>query len=342
MNILITGGGGYIGSMLVGQLLKKGHCIKCVDRFFFGMDILKEFKKNSHLELIKNDIRDLQLDNFLGVDVVMDLAALSNDPAGDLDPSITTEINHEGRARVAKLAREAGVRKYILSSSCSVYGDTGGEMANEEFGVNPLTVYAKANYAAEQASLSLASNNFSVTILRLATVFGLSARMRFDLVINLMTLNAIETGKINILGGGNQWRPLVHVQDVADAFINVAEAENVKVSSQIFNVGSNRQNYTIRALAYIVRESLPFNVQIVDTAADIDKRNYRIDFDKIARVLKFDCRYSPSYAVNEIYDAIKMNLIDVGIRTRTVEWYKYLIAAKKIVNEVECNGRILS
>ncbi len=341
MKVMVTGGAGYIGSLLLKELLDTGFKVVCLDRFYFGFEPVNQYKNNPNFEIVKKDIRDLTKEDFKEIEIVMDLAALSNDPAGEINPDITMAINFKGRAKVARLAKASGVRRYILSSSCSVYGDTSGASAKEDYEVNPLTTYATANHMAEEAVLRLNDTKFCVTVLRLATVFGLSYRMRFDLVVNVMTLNAIQTGKVNILGGGNQWRPLIHVKDVAFAFINVAQSKSSLVAGERFNVGSNNQNFTVRALAYIVRENLPFAVEIVDTPTDLDKRNYRIEFTKINTVLAFQCKYSPSDAIKEIYEAIKLNEVDTGLRTRTVEWYKHIINSKRLLNEIELKGRLL-
>jgi nucleoside-diphosphate-sugar epimerase len=269
----------------------------------------------------------------------MDLAALSNDPAGELDPSKTMEINYKGRVRVANLAKKYGVERYILASSCSVYGFQ-EETVNENSRVNPLTTYAKANRLAEEDTLTLADKSFSVTALRQATVYGLSPRMRFDLVINLMTLNLWKEGKLRIMGDGKQWRPLVYVKDTANAFIKVLEAEMDKVNGQIFNVGSNEQNYQIFTLAKIISKALNLELKY-EKYGDPDKRSYRVDFTKIKKVLNFTPKYDPAYAAVEIRDALEEGRIKDDIRTRTVEWYKYLIETQKILKEIEINGVIL-
>lgn len=341
MKILITGAGGYIGSTLVETFLENGHSVVGLDRYFFGKDLLDDLLENDRFTLVQKDIRDCDESDFIGIDAVCDLAALSNDTSGDLDPKLTESINALGRIRVATMAKKAGVKRYVLASSCSVYGDGQGEKLTEESSANPLTVYASANYNAEQGVLPLADSNFSVTVLRQATVYGLSRRMRFDLVINIMTLNAVKNGTIHVLGGGVQWRPLVHVRDTSRAFMAAIDADIEKVNGEVFNVGSSDQNYQILSLAYIVRENLPFPVNIDMTPSDADKRNYNIAFDKIKNILGYEVKYTPEFAVDEIYNALKYGKVDTGIKTSTVKWYKYLLDSEKIIEDIKIDGKLL-
>src|SRR5438105_9984866 len=283
--VLVTGAGGYIGCVLVDELLGAGYRVMAIDRYFFGESVFQQHKSNPNFEQRKADIRDLRPQDFEGVNTVCDLAALSNDPSADLDPRLTEAINFAGRLHVAKCAREAGVDHYILSSSCSVYGVGEGEALDETTPARPLTTYAKASLMAEERTKELISDSFSWTAVRNATVFGLSRRMRFDLVINLMTLNAVQKGKIFILGGGRQWRPLIHVRDVAQAFIHIMQAPRDKIHGQLFNVGS--ANYQVLSLAYIVRETLPFRIEVEIAPDDADKRDYKISFEKLRAHLVF-------------------------------------------------------
>ena len=290
---------------------------------------------------VRKDIRDCEVADFKGVDVVCDLAALSNDPSGDLDPDLTREINALGRQRVARMAREAGVARYILSSSCSVYGAGAGQILSEVSPVNPLTEYAKSSREAELGALELADDDFTVTVFRLATVYGVSRRMRFDLVINIMTLHAVEKGVIHILGGGDQWRPLVHVRDVARAFLTVMDAPRSKVQRETFNIGHNDQNLQVLAVAYTVREVLPFPVRIEKAPSDADKRDYRVGFEKIRDQLKFVPRFTPSDGAKEVYEALKFGRISAGPKTSTVQWYKYLLEADRTLKAVKLGERLL-
>ncbi len=337
--ILITGAGGYIGTTLVDMALDAGHEVAALDRFFFGEHLMRDFLANDRFSVLKADIRDVSPSDLEGFDVVMDLAALSNDPAGNLNPDLTTSINYKGRAHLAEAAKSAGVPRYILASSCSIYGSGESTDLTEESPANPLTEYATSTYRAERHVMEMGDQSFCVSATRNATVFGLSRRMRFDLVVNQMTRDAVQTGSLTVMGGGKQWRPLVHVRDVARSFITIAEQPVGKVNQQVFNIG--RDNYQIRALAFIVRENLPFPVTVETLPDNNDRRNYNASFEKARKVLGFEAQYDVAFAVNEIYQAIKKGDVDLGSRTVTVEWYRHLLDAQRIVSQVELNGRIL-
>ena len=337
--VMVTGAGGYIGTQLVRDLVKAGHEVTAVDRFFFGKEPLSEFINNKQVTIKQKDIRDLDQNDFKGHDAVCDLACLSNDPAGEIDPQLTYQINRDGRIHVAKTAKEAGVSKYIISSSCSVYGKGEEPLLVETSKTNPISIYAKSTLEAEQENLSIADNNFSVTSLRNATVFGLSSRMRFDLVVNLMTLSAFQKGRIIVMGGGLQWRPLVHLSDVSQAFQLVIDANEKLVNREIFNVGLD--NYQIKNLAYLVREQLPIDIEIDLAPDDADKRDYNVDFSKVKNVLGFEAKKTIIDGINEIYVALKSGNVDTSIKTVTVSWYRNILDAKKLLDTIELNGRII-
>jgi nucleoside-diphosphate-sugar epimerase len=252
---------------------------------------------------------------------------------------LTYQINRDGRVHVANISKQAGVEKYILSSSCSVYGSGESSNLTEESSTNPISVYAKSTFEAEQKSFALSDNNFSVTALRNATVFGLSTRMRFDLVVNLMTISAFRNRRILVMGGGLQWRPLVHLSDVSQAFQNVINSEREIVNGEIFNIGLS--NYQIKQIAYIVREQLPFSVDVEIAPDDADKRNYNVNFDKANEKLKFKPEVTIELGVREIYNALKNDSVDTSLRTNTVGWYKHILESKKLIDEVTNNGRII-
>ncbi len=322
MKILVTGAGGYIGSVLVPMLLEKEYNVVALDRFFFGKDKLPQGNKN--LEVIEDDIRFFDSAILKDIDAVIDLAALSNDPAGELDPVKTWSINYLGRFRVATLAKLMGVKRYILPSSCSVYGFQ-EELVDENSHTNPLTTYAKANLKAEEDILKLADNKFTVVVLRQATVYGLSPRMRFDLAINGMVKGFFKNGKIPILRDGNQWRPFVHVRDTSKAMILVLEAPKEKVNKEIFNVGSDEQNYQIFDLAKRIAEAIgiPFKYEWYGLP---DHRSYRVSFKKIKKVLNFSPDYDAEKGATEIWEALKSGKLNPDDpKTITVEWYKHLL-----------------
>lgn len=337
--VAVTGAGGYIGTQLVRDLVNEGYEVVAIDRYFFGMEPMKEFIGNKKVTILKKDIRDIKPDDLDGIYAICDLACLSNDPAGEIDPNLTYSINRDGRIHVAKMAKSAGIQKYIISSSCSVYGSADEENLTENSKTNPVSVYAKSTLEAELENLSLVDENFSVTALRNATVFGLSTRMRFDLVVNLMTLTAFQKGRIIVMGGGKQWRPLVHVSDVAKAFLTVINAEVKKVKSEIFNIGLD--NYQIKNIAYLVRENLPFPVEIDIAPDDADKRNYSVNFSKIENQLSFKPKVQVENGINEIYLALKNGSVDTSSKTVTVQWYRNIIEAKNLLDSIIVNGRVI-
>jgi nucleoside-diphosphate-sugar epimerase len=337
--IVVTGAGGYIGNQLVRDLLSNGFKVLAIDRFFFGIDPVIDLLEDKNFTLLKKDIRDLNSSDLKGWDAICDLACLSNDPSGEIDPDLTYQINRDGRVHVAKTAKKAGVLQYILSSSCSVYGEGQKDKLNENSETRPLSVYAKSTFEAEQIIQDLSSSEFSVTALRNATVFGLSRRMRFDLVVNLMTLSAFQKSRIIVMGGGSQWRPLVHLKDVSKAFIAVINAPIQNVNSEIFNVGLN--NFQIKNLAYLVRENLPNPIEIDIAPDDNDKRDYNVDFSKIKKVLNFEATYSVEDGINEIYTALNKGEVDTGIKTVTVAWYRHILEAKKLIEDVQLQGRVI-
>lgn len=338
MKVLVTGGAGYIGSVLSRILLEKGYDVTCLDRLFFGIDPIKEIADK--IRLVRDDVRWFKPEILKGIDAIFDLAALSNDPSGELEPQKTLEINYMGRVRVAKLSKKYGVARYVLASTCSVYGFQ-EEILTEESSLNPLTTYAKANILAEKEILPLADRSFTATILRQATVYGFSPRMRFDLAINGMVLGFYKNGKIPIMRDGKQWRPFIHVKDTSNAFIKVLEADPELVNSQVFNAGSNEQNTQIFDLAKLIAESinLPLNYEWYGSP---DKRSYRASFNKIQETLNFKPHHTPKEGAKEVFDALKNGRVSGDDpRTITVKWYKHLLEMHTLIKNIEINGAIL-
>lgn len=339
MQVLVTGGAGYIGSVLVPRLLQEGYKVKVLDRFFFGKESLAHISKNPRLTLIQDDTRWFDPKILKGVDVVMDLAALSNDPSGELDPQKTLDINYKGRARVARLSKENGVKRYILASSCSIYGFRDG-LLDETSPINPLTTYAKANRLAEIAAKKLASDKFTVTMLRFATVFGFSTRMRFDLAVNGMVLGFFKNKQIPIMRDGTQWRPFIHIKDVAESYVKVIQAPKDRINGKIFNVGSDKQNYQILPLAKEVAKAMkiPFKKKWY---GDPDSRSYKISFKKIKQTIGYDTKYTVGDGAKEIFAALQKGILIDSLKTKTVEWYKYLLDSKKTVESVMIKNKML-
>ena len=335
MKILITGGAGYLGSVLLAELRSAGHELTVVDRLFFGEESLRAIRGDG-VTLLRDDIRWVDGRAFEGIEAVVDLAALSNDPAGALDPWKTLEINYLGRARVARLAREAGVKRYVVSSSCSLYGFQ-SEILTEESKPNPLTVYARANGLVESDNLPLASPEFCVTALRFATLYGPSARMRFDLAVNGMVLGATRTGKIPVARDGNQWRPFLHVRDAARAIRAVLDANPSEVNGQVFNAGSDDQNFQIQPLAATVAGAMRSKPSL-EWYGDPDARSYRVSFRKIVERLGFHPKHTVAEAVAEIEVGLSKGTLTPTMATRTVDWYKHLLTDPEAQRSVALRG----
>lgn len=335
--ILVTGAGGYIGTTLVPLLLDEGYSVRAIDRFFFGRGLLPEHPR---LEIVTEDTRKLALDHFEGVDAVIDLAAISNDPSGELFRDATLEINRDSRVRAARLAREAGARRYVLPSSCSIYGfQADGVVADEASPTNPLTTYARANEMAEKGVLPLADETYCVVVLRQATVYGLAPRMRFDLAINGMTFGAWKTGRLPLMRDGTQWRPMVHVRDTARAQMFMLAADPAKVNGQIFNVGSDANTYQIGPLGRLVAGYVPKEVE-VEWYGDPDERSYRVAFDKI-EALGYRTELTAADGVAEICEALEAGSVDKTVRTITLDWYRELARWHRTIREVEMYGGIV-
>lgn len=339
MKVLLIGGGGYIGIPLAEELLARGHSVRVLDRFYFGRELFEAIAESPNLELLQGDLRSPERATFEGVDAVILLGALSNDPCADLDPRLSQEINMDGTLRCAELAKAAGVRRLVFSSSCSVYG-AGSGLLTERSATNPVSLYARLKLEAESKLHAMASDDFCVTSLRHATVFGFAPRMRFDLVVNLMTLTAFQQGKIYVLGGGLQWRPLVHVRDVGLAFVTVLESDVTVVQREVFNVGSDDQNLRVRDVATLVAKVVP-NTKIEQVPSDADNRDYHVTFGKIGKVLGYKTRYGVEAGAKEVYDALVAGHTSDQIRTRTLPFYKHLLEAERLVRELSLNGKML-
>ena len=324
MRVLVTGAGGYIGNILTELLIKKNHEVVALDRFLFGETL------NNHpkVEKIKADIRAIPVEDLKNVmkdvDAVIDLAALSNDPSGELNVVNTISINHLGRFRVASLAKSLGVRKYLLPSSCSIYGFN-DEYVDETSPPNPLTAYARANLMIEKDSMALNSEEYNVIVFRLATVYGLSAnRMRFDLVVNDVVGQIFTKGFTNLTTGGKQWRPFVHVRDVCKAIVLGLESKK-NLGGETFNLGSNEQNYQILDVAKKIFSALN-KEEKYNWVGSPDNRSYRVKFDKIFNELGFKPDWNIGSGAKEVWDALENKVITYGdMRNITVKWYKHLI-----------------
>ncbi len=335
--ILVTGGAGYVGSVLIPALLENNYSVKCLDRFFFGDEYLLSLKSNN-LTLIHDDVRWFDGKILDDVDVVLDLAALSNDPVGELNPDKTFEINHLGRSRVAKLSKEHDIPKYILASSASVYGQQ-TSIADEQTTVHPLTAYSKANHMAEIDVLKLNDDNFSTTVLRFSSIYGLSPRMRFDLAVNNIVLDLFNSGKITIYGKENR-RPFLHIKDAIKAYLQIIHSPITKISGEIFNVGSDDQNYRIYDLAKTVGDSISENYEFEakDTA---DNRSYFASFKKISEIIGFKPEHTVKEASKEIFNALKNKKLIFDEKMITVKWYNHILNDDVLSKKLSINNMIL-
>ncbi len=344
LSVLVTGGAGYIGSTLVPMLLEAGHTVTVVDRFYFGRESLAEpaARFGDRLVVRRADIRTLTSAEFAKVDVVVDLAGISNDPSCELDPSLTRSVNLHGSRNVMGRALDAGVKRYVMASSCSVYGRGEATGLTEKSGLHPVSLYAKCKAEAEAGLLELRGRGMLVTALRFATVFGLSPRMRFDLAINVMTKNAYTQGRITVDGGGRQWRPFVHVADVADVIMRVMNAPASSVDGEVFNVGHSDNNVRILNLAYRVRDAVP-GTQIILAPTDPDLRDYNVQFDKIRGFLPDKTFHAIDHGVREVLDALRAGKVDPDDRRcYTLKQYVFLGEVERAHREVAIEGSVLA
>jgi nucleoside-diphosphate-sugar epimerase len=300
-NVLIIGGAGYIGSALVERLLDLDYMVRVLDVLVYGDDAISSFYDNPCFELVQGDFRNIDavINAAKGMDAIVHLGAIVGDSACALNEDLTVEINLRATRTIAEVGKGFGVKRFVFASTCSVYGAS-DEILDERSTLRPISLYARTKIESEKVLLSLTDTAFAPTILRFGTVYGLSGRPRFDLVVNLLTAKAIQDGEAGIFGG-EQWRPLVHVKDVAEAITLTLQASADNVRGQIFNVGSNEQNHQIADLGLIIKEMVP-TAQVV-TQPKEDNRNYRVRFDKIHNALNFQPRYTVRDGVREIIDA---------------------------------------
>jgi len=300
MKVLVTGNKGYIGSVLVPMLLEEGFDVTGLD-----IDIFRACTYGNELQEIKTinkDVRDVEIADLKGFDAIIHLAGLSNDPLGDLNPELTYELNYKATVSLAEKAKAAGVKRFVFSSSCSTYGASGDDFIDETSEFNPVTPYGKSKVLAEQDLIKLGDDKFCVTFLRNATAYGYSPRIRFDLVVNNLAAWAYTTGKVLLKSDGKPWRPLVHIADISRAFIAVLKAPVELVNKEAFNVGTKTDNYRISEVANIVKDVVPNSIVGFASDASPDTRNYRVNCDKIQRVLKdFMPQWNVKKGVEELY-----------------------------------------
>lgn len=331
MRVLVTGHNGYVGTIMTSMLLEAGYDVVGLDtNLYQGSSFGEEILTRDFPEIDK-DIRDVQISDVEGFDAVIHLAGLSNDPLGDLNPDLTYEINYLASVRLAEKAKAVGVSRFIFSSSCSNYGAGGQDWLNEESAFNPVTPYGRSKVSVEQELIKLADDNFSPTFLRSSTAYGVSPRLRFDLVLNNLVAWAFTTGRVYLKSDGTPWRPIVHVEDMARAFLAVLNAPRSLVHNEAFNVGRPKENYRISELAEIVAETVPGSRIVYAEGAGPDKRCYRVDSSKIAQTLPdYNPQWNARSGARELYEAyqkVGLFLDDFeGPRYRRIYHVKQLIS----------------
>jgi nucleoside-diphosphate-sugar epimerase len=306
--VLVIGGGGYIGSALIGRLLGDGFEVLLLDALHFGEQAISEVIDHPKLHLLREDFRNVAVlvRAMRGVGSVVHLGGLVGDPACAVDESLTIDVNVTATKIIGEIAKAHGVRRFVFASSCSVYGSS-DEIVNENSSFNPQSLYAKSKVASEVVLNALADDNFSVTNLRFATIYGISGRTRFDLVVNLLCAKAVRDGLITVYGS-DQWRPFVHVDDVARAVFMVLTAPKEVVSGEAFNVGSDAENFTLGQIAELIHRQVP-NAKIVADETFVDKRNYRVSFEKIADAIGFMPSWSIEAGISQVIDVVRSDRV---------------------------------
>lgn len=333
MRVLVTGHDGYIGQVLVPLFRAAGHHVTGLDSMLFEGCTFGE-EPDGIDAVLRLDVRDVTPAHLAGIDAVVHLAAISNDPLGDLNPNCTYDINHVATVTLAEAAKAAGVTRFLYSSSCSLYGAHGDEFLTESASFNPVTPYGESKVRSEVDLSKLADDDFSPTYLRNSTAYGVSPRLRGDLVVNNLTGFAFTTGKVFLKSDGTSWRPLVHIEDISRAFLALMEADRELVHDQPFNVGSTAENYRIRDVATIVGDTVPGSQITFSDEAFNDLRNYRVNCDKLAETIGFQTKWTVPDGIRELYEAYQQ----IGLTLSDLEGTRYM-RIKRVGEHLEA-GRL--
>ncbi|WP_067825224.1 NAD-dependent epimerase/dehydratase family protein [Nocardia inohanensis] len=299
MRVLVTGHQGYLGTVMVPELQRAGHDVTGLDSGFFAECVLGDAPAPP--PALRVDLRDVTVDQLAGFDAVVHLAALSNDPLGALAPQITYDINHHASVRLARLAKDAGVRRFLYASTCSVYGAAGDGLVTEDAPLRPLTPYAESKVRVEDDVAALADSGFTPVFLRNATAFGFSPRLRADIVLNNLVGYAVLTGEVKVLSDGTPWRPLVHAQDIARAFAVCLEAPAAAIDRRAFNIGTETNNLTVAEIARAVVDAVPDSTLVITGESGADPRSYRVDFSRARAELGFEAQWTIPDGAAELY-----------------------------------------